>query len=58
MQVVSVVARPLFTPSAAPPPLATDHPLELAASIVAFHCLSQTVGLGPCYSKPFSENKN
>jgi len=57
VQVVSVVVRPLFAPSATPPPLATDHLLELAASVVASHCLSQTVGLGPCLSKPFSENK-
>ena len=55
MQVVSVVARPLFAPSAAPPPLATDHLLELAASVVAFYCLSQTVGLVHSLSKPFSE---
>ena len=58
MQVVSAVARPLFAPSAAPPLLVTDHPVDLAAALVAFHCLSQTVGLGRSLSKPYSENKN
>ena len=57
MQVVSAVARPLFAPSAAPPLLVTDHPVDLAAALVAFHCLSQTVGLGRSLSKPFPKTQ-